>query len=278
MRLGPIEFVTPPLVEGPKIIFSIPIPEELSTKIPFVMKTADGYGLPITSTVTSTWFIMVVLFIILFINSKRMKVIPGYLQTVIEAIYTFLDDLITQMLGKWKVVFQGYLTTLALFIFFANILSFFPIPWFEVKDGVVNIYPPFRSPTADLNTTVGLALMTFVIFTVTSFYCNGVKGYFKSFLSPIAALLPLNIIGLVAKPTNISVRLFGNMFAGGVILGLLYKAVPWGIPAPLHLYFDLFSGVVQSFVFLMLTIVYIQESLGDTDYDEKVMKKSKIKN
>ena len=95
----------------------------------------------------------------------------------------------------------------------------------------------------------------------------GLFGYIKNFASPVPILLPLNIISELAKPINMSFRLFGNMFAGMVIMGLLYKAVPAVVPAPLHLYFDLFSGIVQSFVFIMLSIVHIQSSLGDSVND-----------
>ena len=89
----------------------------------------------------------------------------------------------------------------------------------------------------------------------------GFSGIISNFL-----VQTLNVVGELAKPLNISVRLFGNMFAGSVIIGLLYRACPWVIPAPLHLYFDLFSGLVQSFVFVTLSMVYIQSSLGDAEY------------
>jgi len=79
---------------------------------------------------------------------------------------------------------------------------------------------------------------------------------------PTPIMLPMNLIGELAKPTNISMRLFGNAFAGMVIMGLLYMAAPAVLPAPLHLYFDLFQGLVQSFVFTMLTMVYIQGSMA----------------
>ncbi|WP_297487246.1 F0F1 ATP synthase subunit A, partial [uncultured Cetobacterium sp.] len=132
--------------------------------------------------------------------------------------------------------------------------------------GLFSIAPAFRAPTADLNTTVGLALLTTITFLGTSFKLHGVLGYLKGLIEPMPFMLPINIVGELAKPTNISIRLFGNMFAGMVVLGLIYKAAPMVIPVPLHLYFDIFSGVVQSFVFLMLSMVYIQGSLGDAEY------------
>ncbi len=121
----------------------------------------------------------------------------------------------------------------------------------------------------DLNTTVGLALLVAVTFIGTSIKRNGALGYAKGFLDPVPVMLPLNIVGELAKPVNMSMRLFGNMFAGSVIMGLLYKAAPWVVPAPLHLYFDLFSAVVQSFVFTMLAMVHIQGALGDSVMEEE---------
>ncbi len=268
MRIGPIEFITPPLVEGPAILFFIPLPDFLSN-MPFVMQYADGkYGLPVTITVISTWFVIFLLGLIFKIGTKKLEVVPGNLQVALESLYDFLYGIIKQMLGGWVDKYFSFLSTLFLFILGCNLLSFIPIPWATIKDGIFSIAPAFRAPTADLNTTVGLALLTTAVFLGTSFKINGVLGYFKGLLEPMPFMLPINIVGELAKPTNISIRLFGNMFAGMVIMGLIYKAAPMVIPAPLHLYFDIFSGVVQSFVFLMLSMVYIQGSLGDAECPE----------
>lgn len=266
-----VSFFTPPLVEGPKIAFFVPLPKFLS-EIPNAMNIGNGnYGLPVTITVVGTWVCILVLFLIFKIGTKNLEVIPTRkLQIILESIYIFFDNLIYQMIGKWKRKYFGYISCIFLFIFTGNILTFFPIPWMNYQSGTVVIAPAFRAPTADLNTTVGLALLTTIVFVGTNIARNGLFGYFKGFLSPIPIMLPLNIIGEIAKPVNMSFRLFGNMFAGMVILGLLYKAVPAVIPAPLHLYFDLFSGAVQSFVFTMLTIVHIQGALGDSIMEEDI--------
>lgn len=269
MRLGGIEFFTPPLVEGPSIVFFVPLPEFLH-KMPFAMQIGDNqFGLPVTITIISTWFVMLLLMVLFKLGTKKLEMVPGKAQALIETLYTALNGLMEQMLGKWTKVYFGFLSTLFLFILASNLLMFVPIPWGSVEDGVLKIAPAFRTPTADLNTTVGLALLTTITFLGTSIKCNGVLGYLKGFLSPIPVMLPINIIGELAKPTNISIRLFGNMFAGSVIMGLIYMAAPAIIPAPLHLYFDIFSGVVQSFVFLMLSMVYIQGALGDSQYPDE---------
>ena len=102
MRLGAIEFVTPPLVEGPRIVFLIPLPEFLQ-KMPCAMEMANGgYGLPVTITVVTTWFIILTLFILFKLGTKRLEMIPGKAQIMLESIYDFLDAIIEQMLGSWK--------------------------------------------------------------------------------------------------------------------------------------------------------------------------------
>jgi len=261
-----INFFTPPLVEGPKIAFFVPLPKFLH-QVPLAMDVGNGeFGLPVTMTVVGSWFCMIVLFLIFKIGTRKLEIIPKTkLQILLESLLGFLDDLIFQSLGKYKDKFISFISCLFLFILSGNILTFFPIPWFsKFGNESIKFYPAFRTPTADLNTTVGLALLTAVVFIGTNIKNSGLIGYIKGFASPVPILLPLNIVGEIAKPINMSFRLFGNMFAGMVIMGLLYKAAPAVIPAPLHLYFDLFSGVVQSFVFVMLSIVHIQSALGDS--------------
>ena len=205
MILGPIEFTTGDLVSGPSIIFSI-------------------FGIPVTSTVVTTWFILFCFFLFFKLGTRNLQLIPGKFQTILEGIYEFLDSTIGQILGAWKKKYYIYFATLFLFI-------------------------------------------------SVSIKNNGIFGYLKGFVEPNPVMLPLNIIGELAKPLNISMRLFGNMFAGMVIMGLVYMAVPFVIPAALHLYFDLFSGLVQSFVFVTLSLVYVQGSIGDAEYidEEKVV-------
>lgn len=260
-----IRFFTPPLVEGPKIAFFIPLPSFLK-EIPVVMEMGQGkFGLPVSITVVGSWFCIFILFLVFKFGTHKLNLVPKKRrQIILESLLNFLDSLTFRSLGRQKDKFLSFISCLFLFIFSANILTFFPIPWISKIGKNLILAPAFRTPTADLNTTVGLALLTAIVFITTNIKQTGILGYIKGFAEPIPILLPLNIIGEIAKPINMSFRLFGNMFAGMVIMGLLYKAAPAVIPAPLHLYFDLFSGVVQSFVFVMLSIVHIQSSLGDS--------------
>ena len=288
LNMERFKFEVPPLVEGANTVFFIPIPEALKNFIWAVnletinpenvgfLFTNKGYGLPVSLTVVSTWFVMAIIFIVFWTGTRNLQVVPGKFQAVLESLYGAFDTLIGQTMNSWKKKYFSYISALLLFIASCNIIGFFPIPkitgW---GTGTLNISPALRSPTADLNTTVGLAILTTIIFTAIQLKVSGIRDYVKGFFSPIFAMAPLNVIGEIAKPVNISLRLFGNAFAGSVIIGLLYMATTsYGplaaVVAPLHLYFDLFGGVVQGFVFTMLSMVYISGAYGDEEYIEDV--------
>ncbi len=250
MLFAPIKFTVSPLVSGPKIVFNI-------------------WGLPVSTTVVTTWIIMFLFFVFFKFMTAKLEIIPTKRQVIIETLYELLEGMIKEILGVWKNKYFLYFSTLFLFILVSNTIAFFPVPWMNFENGVIYVYPLFRTPTADLNTTVCMAVFSTLLFVGVGIQNNGLFGYLKGFLSPTPFLLPLNIIGELAKPLNISIRLFGNMFAGMVIIGLIYFAVPYFVPVPLHLYFDLFSGLVQSFVFVNLSMVYLQGSIGDKEYAEE---------
>ena len=213
-------------------------------------------GIPITETVTNTWMIMAVLIVFAYVATRKFEKIPTGLQNVIELIVELINSLTAQTMGAdKKKTFAPYMGTLMIFLVFANLA------------GLLGIRPP----TADVNTTVGLALITFFMIHFFGMKRKGVGKYLKGFLDPFPVMLPLNLIGELATPISLSFRLFGNIVGGLIIMDLLYGAlgslsVKLGIgipifmvplPAPLHLYFDVFAGVLQSFIFTMLTMVFV---------------------
>ena len=126
-----------------------------------------------------------------------------------------------------------------------------------------------RPPTADYGTTFALALMTFSIITFQKFKHQHVSGVLKGLCDPWPIWAPINLIGDVAIPVSMSLRLFANVLSGVVIEALVYTliskfAVIW--PAALHVYFDLFSGAIQTYVFCMLTMTYINQAIEDGEY------------
>ncbi|MCT4585575.1 MAG: F0F1 ATP synthase subunit A [Peptostreptococcaceae bacterium] len=215
-------------ISGPKQIFFIP-----------------GTDYAITETIVTTWGIMLILIIASYILGKSLKKVPDGKQNFAELLVDGIYKLVDQTMGEDKRAFAPYIGTLMVFLIFANLSGLFGV----------------RPPTADVNTTFALAIITFVLTHYFGARKNGVGGYLKGFLEPIPALLPLNIIGELANPISLSFRLFGNIVGGLIIMQLLYGAlglisiIP--IPAMLHMYFDVFSGVLQSFIFSMLTMVFI---------------------
>lgn len=209
------------------------------------------YGLPITQTIVNTWIVMIIALVVCYLLTRNMKKKPGKAQVIAETIVNMMDNLVGQTMGKDKMGFAPYMLALIMFLAFSNTSGLYGL----------------RSPTADLNVTVALALMTFFMTQFFGFKSKGMGGYLKSFLEPMPFLLPINIIGELANPVSLSFRLFGNMLGGLIIMALLYSALagliflPMLIPIPFHFYFDVFSGLLQSFIFTMLSMVFISMAM-----------------
>ena len=261
----PIDFMTPPLIEGPKVFWG-PI-------------NIWHFTINTNQTIVTTWVVMAILIALLVIGTRNLSVEnPTRFQIVLESLYGFVEVMFLANYGKYKKAFVSFITSMFLFIFLCNLVTFFLpfIPLIEKKSGGGYLISPLlRSPTADPNTTVGLALLVVLIFLTCAGKTEGIWNYIKGLGSPSIFLFPINLIGEFAKPINTSMRLFGNMFAGIIIMGLIYSlsinifghvfSFAAGWPAFLHVYFDLFTGTIQSFVFVVLSSVYISETLGDKD-------------
>ncbi|MBN2260194.1 MAG: F0F1 ATP synthase subunit A [Clostridiales bacterium] len=214
------------------------------------------FGIPITQTVTTTWFIMAIVILLSYLATRKFEKNPKNAQNMAEIVVDTINGLTRQTMGEANIGFAPYIGTLIIFIALSNIAGLFGL----------------RPPTADVNTTMGLAIMTFLMIHFFGAKSKGVLPYMKGFLEPFAALLPLNIMGELATPISLGFRLFGNIIGGVIIMNLLYGALAGlttkliginipilqvGIPALLHVYFDLFAGILQSFIFTMLTMVFV---------------------
>lgn len=201
---------------------------------------------------------MAVLVIGSIILTRNMKLVPEGKQNVVELIVDMLYGLVESSMGKDKLNFTPYMGSLMIFIMVANL-------W-----GLIGL----RAPTADLNTTFALSILTFCMIHFFGARSKGIGGYIKSqFLEPVPVLLPLNIISELATPLSLAFRLFGNIVGGLIIMSLLYGALAAfssflpipilmaAIPAPFHAYFDVFAGVLQSFIFTMLTMVFVSMAM-----------------
>ncbi|AGB42339.1 F0F1-type ATP synthase, alpha subunit [Halobacteroides halobius DSM 5150] len=226
---------------SPDVIFYLP--DNALTRI---LQIANA---PIKSTVTTTWVIMALLAIFSWLATRNLErePKPGSLQNIAEAFVENISSLVETTMGSDMKKFTPYIGTLIIYLTIANIIGIVP------GRDVLHLY----TPTADLNTTFALAAITFFNIHYFGIKANGIKDYLKGYFEPMPLLFPLNIIGNLADPVSLSFRLFGNMMASVVIMGLLYGVVSLVIPGLADLYFNLFSGVLQAFIFSMLTMTYI---------------------
>ena len=198
-------------------------------------------GTGVTETVTTTWLIMILLTVFGWVSTRVLDEKPAPLQNVVEMFVESIQNLTVSSMGPDKLGFAPYMGTLALYILAANLAGLFAL----------------RPPTADLNTTMALSLITFISIHYYGMKRKGVIEYFKEFARPMPLLLPLNIIGELSTPISLSFRLFGNMLGGVIIMYLVYQLIPFALPVLPHIYFDLFAGVLQTFIFVMLSMVFI---------------------
>ena len=205
----------------------------------------------------TSWFVFAVIAILSIAGNRDLKAIPEGLQNLTEYITEFIRDLAKTQIGDEEYVkWIPFLGTLFLFIFVSN-WSGALIPWhiFEIPNGEL------AAPTNDINTTVALALLTSTAYFYAGFSKKGL-GYFKRYVSPAAFLLPINVLEDFTKPLSLSFRLFGNILADELVVGVLVALVPLVVPIPIML-LGLFTSGIQALVFATLAGAYIGESVED---------------
>jgi F-type H+-transporting ATPase subunit a len=211
---------------------------------------------PKTLIVTWLTMILVAAFAIAATRNMSMKR-PNSLQTAFEMVYDFISGLVEEQITDpvKAMTFLGIPLTFFIFILFSNLLG---------------LIPTLTSPTADLNTTVGFALCTFLLFEFMGIYYKGGK-HFKHYLEPFVFFLPINIIEDLSKPITLSFRLYGNIFAGEVLLFVILGLMPpilnfcGGFIIPVvWLAYSIFVGCIQAYVFTILSTVYVSQKISDT--------------
>ena len=220
-------------------------------------------SIPITNTLITSWVVMAILLIAAFLIGRNLSLKPGRIQTVIESLFEFVLDYITQVLESKKMAkkFFPFLLTLFLFIFTANILEFTPgIGSFGFIKGD-EFLPLLRSVNTDLNVTLALAIISFLTIEVTGIVSIGILKYASKFVnlrSPIGfAVGIIELFSEVARLISFSFRLFGNVFAGEVLILVVVFFVPYFLPVPLMM-FELFIGFIQAAIFSLLTLFFIK--------------------
>lgn len=241
--------------------------------IPFPFKT-DGIlkdGIPIYDSIITMWIVMAVLIILALIFTRNLKKIPEGKQNAAEILVNFINSFTKDNLGHhWK-HFAPYLGTVLLFLVISNIISIFSIiPSFEQLaklthlgffENLKEFSYEIKPPTKDINVTVCMALMSIILVIGSGIRFKGMKGWLKSFVKPIPVMLPFNILDYFIRPLSLSLRLFGNILGAFIIMELIYIAAGAVIPAAFSIYFDLFDGALQAYIFVFLTSIYIAEAI-----------------
>jgi len=209
----------------------------------------NGTSIYVTQTLLATWVVMAVLLVIAVVIRLRLssfKDVPKGLQNGIEALVEIMENFTKSTMGEGYEGYGGFFFGIFAFILLSN------------YSGLVGLRPP----TSDLATTAALAITSFLLIHLTGL--RKLKGgYFKSYLSPLPLLLPLNIMGELSKPISLCFRLFGNVLGGFIILSLVYEMLPFALrfvlPDVLHLFFDILVGALQAFIFTVLSMTFIQQ-------------------
>lgn len=215
------------------------------------------FGQELWITTTHVCLLLVILAILGFaiaanIAMRRASEVPGGFQNVVELVVEKLDGMVGSSMGRNAPAFRNYIGTVFIFILISNI------------SGLLGLRPP----TADYGVTLPLGVLTFVIVHFNQIKYQKPKTIWTDMCSPLPPWLPLwvpiNVISEIAVPISLSLRLFANVLSGTVMMALIYGllqkfALIW--PAALHVYFDLFSGAIQTYVFCMLTMTYINNAI-----------------
>ena len=215
-----------------------------------------GGILDITGEVVMMWLIILILSAISVIVTRSLKERPGTFQNVIETGVEYLDNFFTGIIGKSLArKYFYFLGSLFVFIIVGNYSGLFP---------GVGLSKYFKAPTATLSTTLGLGVVTFVFLQASSIKVRGFKGYLKSFVSPIAVMLPLLLLDEFIKPASLALRLFGNVFGEETVTEELYGLLPIGAPI-IMMALSLLFCAIQAVVFTMLVSIYLDEAVEITE-------------
>lgn len=207
--------------------------------------------LDITGEVVTMWAILLVVTLFSLIATRHMKERPGKFQNVMETGIEYLDHFFSGILGKAHArKYFFFLGSLFIFIIFANYSGILP---------GMGLTKYMKAPTSSLSTTLGLGIAAFLFLQIAGL-ANGVKKYFKRFVSPMFFMLPLLVLDEFIKPASLALRLFGNVFGEETVTEELYGIIPIGVPV-IMMALSLLFCAIQAVVFTMLVSIYLSEGL-----------------
>lgn len=211
---------------------------------------------PIPNHVAMALIVAALLVGVAVLMRKRYRIVPGPGQQLIELVVDFFQGLLLDVIGEKGRKYLPVIGTLGLFILTSNLIG---------------LIPGFMSPTSNLNVTVACAVTIFIYYHWSGIREQGIVHYLKHFLGPIPALapivLPIEIISHFSRVISLSVRLFGNIFGEDLVILILFSLVPLFVPLPMQ-FMALFTSIVQTFVFVMLSCIYIGGAIAAEEEEE----------
>lgn len=218
--------------------------EELNCKTVFTIPIFGG--LDISESTVITWFIIAFVAVLCIILVRNLSIeSPSKKQQVLELAVGGLYNIFDGLLGKAGKRYIPYLMSVLIYLGISNVI------------GILGVKPP----TKDMNVTAALALMSIILIEYAGIHAKGGRGFIKSFAQPMAIMTPINILEVFIRPLSLCMRLFGNILGGFVVMELIKYFVPAIIPIPFSFYFDIFDGLIQAYVFVFLTSLFIKESI-----------------
>ena len=205
-----------------------------------------GYEIGVSESVVVSWIVIAIVLILSLILTANLRVRNiSRRQALAEFLVEKGEGIVGDMLGEEAKEYVPYLLTVLIFISLSDLIGMFG----------------FKPPTKDLNVTAALALMSIILVQAAAIRKKHIGGWLKGFTHPVAIVTPINILELAIKPLSLCMRLFGNVVGAFVIMELLKCVVPAVLPAVFSLYFDIFDGILQAYVFVFLTGMYIKEAI-----------------
>ena len=218
--------------------------EELNCDTAFTIPVFGG--IEVAESVVITWVIMAFMLILAICMTRNLKVQnPGKKQVILETAVCGLQNMVKGIIGEEGAGYVPYLVTVIVYIGISNIIGLFGM----------------KPPTKDLNVTGALAIMSIILIEYSGIHAKGVKRWAKSFAEPVAVVAPLNVLEIFIRPLSLCMRLFGNVLGAFVVMELLKIIMPAILPIPFSLYFDIFDGLIQAYVFVFLTSLFIKEAI-----------------
>lgn len=219
--------------------------DPIPVTIPF---TDISFNIVISEVVVTSWIVMAVIILWAFLATRKMKLVPTGLQNSAEFVVETINKFAINNIGPEGIKYAPYIGALGLFLALANTI------------GALFIAKP---PTRELAVAATLAIMTITLVIGTGIKYKGLKGYIKGLFKPMWFMLPFNLLELIIKPLSLCMRLFGNILGAYILMHMIIENIPAIFPSIACLYFDLFDGGLQAFVFVLLTTLYVAEEVGE---------------